>query len=89
MLSQGLVDDPARPPMLAGVYFAGTGPDARDQAFAAGVAQQIIGLQNQVAWTAAADAEERDYKRMAAIGYLATAAAVLAVGALAYTTWWG
>jgi hypothetical protein len=87
VLAQGIADGSARPPMLAGVYFAGTGPDEQDQAFAAGVVQQIVGLQNSVKWTEAADAEERDYRQMTAVGYAAVLALLVGVGAFAYTTW--
>ncbi len=89
LVAQSLTDDPARPPLLAGVYLAGTGPDAADQAFAAGVVRQLITMQNGVSWTARADAEEADYKRMTLVGYLAMLAVVIAVGTLAYTTWVG
>lgn len=88
MLGQGLGDASTRPPMLAGAYLAGTGPDEQDQAFAAGVVQQLMSLQNNVAWTAPAEAEERDYHRMAAIGYAAVVALVLAVAVFGYLTWW-
>ena len=43
---------------------------------------------DSVAWTAAAESEERDYHRMAAIGYAALFALVIAVVAFAYLTWW-
>ena len=87
LVGQGLTDGSDRPPMLAGVYLAGTGPDEQDQAFAAAVVQQLAGLQNNVAWTAAAAAEERDYRRMAAVGYMATLGLVIAVAAFGYATW--
>jgi hypothetical protein len=87
LVAQGVVDSSARPPLLAGAYLAGTGADEQDQAFAAGVVQQMLALQNRVRWTEAAEAEERDYHRMAAIGYAATVALLLAVGAFALSTW--
>ncbi len=87
LIGQGIADGADRPPMLAGAYLAGTGPDERDQAFAAGVVQQLIGLQNNVAWTAAAVSEETDYRRMAAVGYAAALALVIAVLIFGYTTW--
>lgn len=87
LLGQGIADGSDRPPMLAGAYLAGTGPAEADQAFVAGVVQQLIGLQNNVGWTPAALAEERDYRRMTAIGYAAALALVIAVGAFAYLTW--
>ncbi|MDB5310517.1 MAG: hypothetical protein JWO38_4719 [Gemmataceae bacterium] len=74
--------------MLAGAYLAGIGPVEQDQAFAAGVVQQLVALQNNVAWTGAADAEEADYRRMTAIGYAATLVLVLAVVGFGYATWW-
>jgi hypothetical protein len=88
MIGQGLGDAGTRPPMLAGAYLAGTGPDEQDQAFAAGVVTQLTSLQNNVAWTKPAEDEERDYYRMAAIGYAAVVALVLAVVAFGYLTWW-
>jgi hypothetical protein len=87
LLGQGITDGNDRLPMLAGAYLAGTGPAEQDQAFVAGVVQQLIGLQNNVGWTAAARAEERDYRRMTTIGYAAALALVIAVGAFAYLTW--
>lgn len=87
LVGQGIADGADRPPMLAGAYLAGTGPDERDQAFAAGVVQQLISLQNNVAWTDAAVREETDYRRMAAVGYAAALALVIAVVTFGYTTW--
>jgi hypothetical protein len=87
LVGQGIADGADRPPMLAGTYLAGTGPDERDQAFAAGVIQQLLGLQNNVSWTPAAIAEESDYYRMAAVGYAAAIALVIAIGTFAYSTW--
>ena len=87
LLGQGIAGGSDRPPMLAGAYLAGTGPAEQDQAFVAGVIQQLIGLQNNVGWTPAALAEERDYRRMTAVGYAAALALVIAVGAFAYLTW--
>ncbi|MBP3957279.1 hypothetical protein J8F10_18700 [Gemmata sp. G18] len=87
LLGQGITDGADRLPMLAGAYLAGTGPAEQDQAFVAGVVQQLIGLQNNVGWTATAIAEERDYRRMTAIGYAASLALVIAVGVFAYQTW--
>lgn len=87
MIGQGLADGMDRPPMLAGAYLAGTGPDERDQAFATGLVQQLIALQNNVSWTDAALAEEADYRRMAAVGYAAAIVLVIAVGIFAYTSW--
>lgn len=87
MVGQGLGDASTRPPMLAGAYLAGTGPDEQDQAFAAGVVTQLLSLQNNVAWTVPAEAEERDYYRMAAIGYAAVVALLLSVMVFGYLTW--
>jgi hypothetical protein len=44
-------------------------------------------LQNNVAWTHAALAEELDYRRMAAVGYAAAAVLVIAVITFGVTTW--
>jgi hypothetical protein len=84
-VSQGLLARPHRPAMLSGVYFAGTGPDAGDRAFAAGVLAELRLSQNLVAWTEAAAADERDCRRTAVIGYVAI---VLAAVALAVFGWW-
>ncbi|VTR99431.1 Uncharacterized protein OS=Blastopirellula marina DSM 3645 GN=DSM3645_11297 PE=4 SV=1: ImcF-related_N [Gemmata massiliana] len=87
LLGRGITDGADRLPMLAGAYLGGTGPAEQDQAFVAGVVQQLIGLQNNVGWTATAVAEERDYRRMTAIGYAASLALVIAVGVFAYQSW--
>lgn len=87
LLGQGIADGSDRPPMLAGAYLAGTGPAEQDQAFVAGIVQQLIGLQNNVGWTPAALSEERDYRRMTTIGYAASLALIIAVGTFAYVTW--
>jgi len=87
LLAQGFADEPGRPPMLAGAYLAGTGPDVSDQAFVAGVIQQIVSLQNSVAWTPEAEAEEADYRRMTWVGYFTIVIAVIAVGWMAYRAW--
>ncbi len=87
LLGQSLGDASTRPPMLAGAYLAGTGADEQEQAFAGGAVQQLLTLQNNVAWTAVAESEERDYHRMAAIGYAAAVALLLAIAAFGYFTW--
>jgi hypothetical protein len=87
LVGQGIVDGNDRPPMLAGIYLAGTGPDERDQAFASGVIQQLFSLQNNVGWTSKAIAEETDYVRMAAVGYAAALVLLIAVVTFGYTTW--
>jgi hypothetical protein len=87
LVGQGIADGADRPPMLAGVYLAGTSPDERDRAFATGIIQQMIAMQNNVGWTSAAIAEETDYVRMAAVGYAAALALAIAVIAFGYTTW--
>src|SRR5262249_29717295 len=87
LVGQGIADGADRPPVLAGGYLAGTGPDERDQAFAAGVVQQLVGLQNNVAWTRAAVAEETDYRNMSAVGYAAAVVLVIAVATFGISTW--
>jgi hypothetical protein len=87
LVGQGLADRADRPPMLSGTYLAGTGPDERDHAFAAGVVQQLLTLQNNVSWTDAATAEETDFMRMAVVGYGAVLALAIAVITFGYTTW--
>ena len=71
--------------MLSGVYFAATGPDAADRAFAAGVLKELLLSQNLVAWTPTASARERDAGRTAVLGY---AAVMLAAAALVAFGWW-
>jgi hypothetical protein len=85
VVSQGLLSRPHRPAMLSGVYFAGTGPDAADRAFAAGVLAELRLSQNLVAWTETATADERDTRRTATVGYVAI---VLAAVALVVFGWW-
>jgi hypothetical protein len=87
LVGQGIADGLDRPPMLAGTYLVGTGPDEQDRAFATGVVQQLLALQNNVGWTAAATAEEADYVRMAVVGYAAAIALAIAVVTFGYTTW--
>jgi hypothetical protein len=72
-LTRGFPPDRGVPPLLGGCYLAATGADAHDQAFAAGVFRQLIENQNNVAWTADAVAEERDYDRLRRLGYAAMA----------------
>jgi hypothetical protein len=87
VVSQGLLARPHRPAMLSGVYFAGTGPDAADRAFAAGVLAELRLSQNLVAWTEAAAADERDCRRTAVVGYVAIVLAAVALGVFAWWTW--
>jgi hypothetical protein len=86
-VSQGLLSRPGRPTMLSGVYFAGTGPDAADRAFAAGVLAELRLSQNLVAWTPAATADERDCRRTAVVGYTAILLATIALVAFGWWTW--
>lgn len=87
VVSQGLLARPHRPAMLSGVYFAGTGPDAADRAFAAGVLAELRLSQNLVAWTEAAAADERDCRRTAAVGYVAVVLAATGLGVFGWWTW--
>lgn len=87
VVSQGLLSRTHRPAMLSGVYFAGTGPDVGDRAFAAGVLAELRLSQNMVAWTEAASADERDSRRTAAIGYAAVVLAAVALLAFGWWTW--
>lgn len=87
VVSQGLLSRPHRPAMLSGVYFAGTGPDAGDRAFAAGVLTELRLSQNLVAWTETAAADERDCRRTAVVGYVAMVLAAFALGVFGWWTW--
>jgi hypothetical protein len=70
---------PDHPPFLAGCYLAGTGRDARDQAFVTGILRRAIELQNAVRWTPEALAEDRALHRYALGVYLGLAAFLLLV----------
>jgi hypothetical protein len=76
------------PPLLGGCYVAGTGPDARDQAFLAGVVRRLLEQQNDVAWAPTALAEDASYRRYAVAGYVVLALTVAAVAATLWM-WWG
>jgi hypothetical protein len=71
VLQRGFPPEPGVPPLLGGCYLAATGADADQQAFAAGVFQQLVANQNSVAWVAEAVGEERDFNRLTRLGYTA------------------
>ncbi len=72
--------------MLTGCYMAATGEDAvRGQGFAGGVFPQLVQVQNHVAWTREALADDRMCRRWALLGYVGLV--VAAVAAVAFA-WW-
>ena len=72
--------------MLTGCYMAATGEDAvRGQGFAGGVFPQLVQVQNHVAWTREALADDRACRRWALLGYVGLVGAVVAGVAVA---WW-
>lgn len=85
---RGLILEPEAPPMVAGVYLAGTGLDARDQAFVAGIFEDMQERQNFVAWTPQAFAAETGFRRMTRLGYLTLLMIVLLVSGTAYMFLW-
>jgi hypothetical protein len=73
VLTRG-VNPVATPWQLRGCYLAATGADAtREQAFVAGVFPSLMQLQNAVAWTPAALAEDRGCRLWTRAGYAALA----------------
>jgi len=68
---------------VAGCYLMATGTDVRrQQGFVGGIFPQLHELQNDVAWTAQALADDRAYRRWATAGYAGLATAVAAVAGL-------
>lgn len=88
ILTRGVLADQDGPPLLAGCYLAGTGPGAHEQSFAAGVFFRLYdkeeGMQNNVAWTEEARAEEAQFQRWTRLGYLFFAALVVALLVVGY-----
>jgi hypothetical protein len=60
--------------LLAGCYFAATGPQEDLQAFVKGVFDRLVdsheNLQDHLEWTGVAEREERWYQTIAQVGYL-------------------
>jgi hypothetical protein len=85
ILGGGVTPDRAGPMMFGGCYLAGTGANAREQAFAEGVFQRLLQDQNYVSWTQQALAEEDYYAQWTWRLYLGLAVyAVLLAGATAW-----
>ncbi len=71
LLTMGIAAATHRPPMLSGLYLAGTGFDPdREQAFVPGLFRLLIENQNFVSWEPEVLSEEANYQRWTAIGYL-------------------
>jgi type VI protein secretion system component VasK len=78
ILYQATQIEPGTPPMIAGCYLAATGADVlHEQAFVAGVFQELLQNQNFVAWSGQALAEEANYRRLTRLGYLGLSTLVL------------
>lgn len=72
--------------MLTGCYLAATGEDAvRGQGFAGGIFPQLVQVQNHVAWTQEALADDRTCRWLALLGYAGLVVGAVAAVALA---WW-
>jgi hypothetical protein len=73
-------------PLLGGCYVAGTGKDADEHAFVAGVFRRLIENQDFISWNDEALTEDADYNRWAARGYLILGiGVVLGLALLIYT----
>jgi type VI protein secretion system component VasK len=87
-LAQRSAQTEPAPPMLAGVFLAGTGDDAlHQQAFVSGVIRLLVQHQNSVTWTPQAIAEERSFVRMTRIGYVGFLLLLIALGGVGYWFW--
>lgn len=76
------------PPLLAGCYLAGTGPDAgREQGFLAGVFRRAIEQQNAVRWTDDATRDNAAYHRYALVGYILLTIFIIVI-ILLLIAWW-
>jgi hypothetical protein len=84
ILQRGLMLEPEAPPMVAGVYLTGTGLDSRDQAFVAGIFQEMLENQNFVSWTPQAFSDESSYRRMTRMGYATLLIILCVVASTAY-----
>ena len=72
--------------MLTGCYMAATGEDAvHGQGFAGGIFPQLVQVQNHVAWTQDALADDRTCWRLTLVGYVCL---VLGVAAAVAAAWW-
>ncbi len=89
ILTEGVLAAAEGTPLLGGCFFAATGPDgAREQGFVHAVLRQMLEGQNAVAWTEAALAEERDYRRLARYTTTAVVAAGLFLIWLVFLVWY-
>ena len=86
ILLRAICPDEASSWMLTGCYLAATGEDAvRGQGFAGGIFPQLVQVQNHVAWTREALADDRTCRRLTLLGYVGLAAFVVVAVSLA---WW-
>jgi hypothetical protein len=74
ILIRGLaVEEPTWPPLLAGVYLAGTGALEADRAFGEAVFRRALQVQNAVSWTRSTVRDDHLLGRRAAWGFAAIA----------------
>jgi hypothetical protein len=82
---QAGMDASEGPALLGGCYVAGTGRDALEQAFVAGIFQRLLESQDLVTWTDETLAEDAFCHRWARRGYgILAAVAAVGMAALAY-----
>ncbi len=75
----GLLGRAERPPLVTGVYLAGTGTAAEDRGFAAAPLAAAAALEDAVSWRPAARRADRTDRRLAAVVYLLLATGLAAV----------
>lgn len=86
ILTRALCPDQESSWMPTGCYLAATGEDAvRGQGFAGGIFPQLVQVQNHVAWTRDALADDRTCRRLAVLGYVAL---VVGASAALFLAWW-
>jgi IcmF-related N-terminal domain len=84
ILTRGICPNGAGPWRLGGCFLAATGADAaHEQGFAGGIFPQLLEMQNSVAWSEDALADDASCKRWTKLGYATLAASVAALLALA------
>ena len=86
ILTRGICPNGAGPWRLGGCFLAATGSDAaHEQGFAGGIFPQLLEMQNSVAWSEQAIADDASCRRWTKAGYATLAvsvAAMLALGVL-------
>jgi hypothetical protein len=89
ILARGLTTPRGGPVLFGGCYLAATGADAASQqAFVGGVMRHLLDNQNYVSWTAAALAEEADYRRLTWYARAGALILATALGMMVYYFWY-